>query len=338
MQQKENLRELSKLRTGAYRKDPIEEDFLEKLNENLNQLEAGYLKDDVTEDFPTVFVIGLPRSATTLTTQFIAQGLNFSYINNLIARFWLAPLTGIRLSRILLGERSSTDFQSNYASTAALSDIHEFGYFWRHWLKKENMSDVVRAAEMEGEIEWEVLRKYLLNMQSLFKAPMVFKNIFGSYHMSRFSNLLEKLVFVYIRRDLVDSAISIREARLKYYGNVDLWWSYQPIEYPLIKDLPGEEQIAGQVFFLNRYYEKELQKLESKNTFILEYEDLCKDPKAEAKRLSHHLAEHFDCHIDINPELPNSFPFRTYQDCSADRKRFSGLIEEFQQKNPKFYG
>ena len=83
---------------AGFRKDPAEESFLDDLNLRL----ATFHDAEVTEQpehFPTLHVVGPPRSGTTLLMQLLAAHLEVGYINNLIASFWRVPLYGIRLSK-----------------------------------------------------------------------------------------------------------------------------------------------------------------------------------------------------------------------------------------------
>src|SRR6056297_2325285 len=124
----EDFKNLNQYRKESYKKDEKQENFLEEFNKYLLKKEINEYKDFPVK-YPFLFVIGAPRSGTTLLTQLIANSFDVSYINNLAARFFLAPLYGIKFSKTVLGEAKQSDFQSNYARTGNLSDIHEFGYF-----------------------------------------------------------------------------------------------------------------------------------------------------------------------------------------------------------------
>src|SRR6056297_1198149 len=124
----EEFKKLNQYRKGSYKKDEKDENFLEEFNKYLFQKEINEYCDYPVRH-PFLFVVGPPRSGTTLLSQLIAYTFDVSYINNLVARFYLAPLHGIRFSKTVLGESKQSDFQSNYARTGNLSDIHEFGYF-----------------------------------------------------------------------------------------------------------------------------------------------------------------------------------------------------------------
>ena len=140
-------------RRGAYAKDASGERFLEELNEYLAPRERELYADYAIEH-PFVFVLGLPRSGTTLLSQLLAYCLDAGYVNNFAARFWLAPVHGIRLARLIAADAEPPSFESDYARTKSLLDIHEWGYFWRHWLHKHTFDDVVHAREREDEIDW----------------------------------------------------------------------------------------------------------------------------------------------------------------------------------------
>ncbi len=323
------LRDLYSRRQGEYVKRPEDENFLEELNQTLKEKEWEWYQDFPIEH-PFLFVYGLPRSGTTLLSQLIAHSLDVGFINNLMARFYLAPLHGIRFSRALFGDQKSTRFSSDYARTTELTDIHEFGYFWRYWLKKETFTGVTRAQEIEKEIDWQGLRLTLANIQHEFGKPMVFKNIFGSYHQERLNELLEKVLYIYIKRDILDSAISILEARKKYYSDLNTWWSYMPVEYEKIKDLNYWEQIAGQVFYLRRYYNRKSRELP--NVIVVEYRHLAENPSSVLEMINEKLKALFGTSIPTAGSPPDSFPFRTYAERHQEREKFKSLLAQFEER------
>lgn len=329
----DDLRKLNEERTEAFKKDQRSENFLEDFNKYLLEKEQDEYRQYPVEH-PFIFVLGLPRSGTTLTSQFIAHTFDIGFINNLAARFYLAPLHGIRFSRAVLGDRSKTDYQSTYAQTENLGDIHEFGYFWRFWLQKEALEDVAHHDEQEDFIPWQELKACLSSMQYEFGKGMIFKNIFGSYHMPRFERLLDKVLFVYIERDELDVACSITDARKKYYGkNMDKWWSYAPPEVEQLTDLPYKEQIAGQIHYLKRFYYNEFEKLPDGKVLKLDYRDLCEQPGQTAQRIQQQLREEFDYQLPILNTPPEQFEFRTYDNRDAEKQEFETLLDQFKKEN-----
>jgi len=314
-------------RRGSYAKDPGGEEFLERLNEYLRPRELELYRDREIEH-AFVFVVGLPRSGTTLLTQVLARCLDAGYVNNFAARFWLAPVHGLRLSRLIAGDAEPVSFESDYARTRSLLDIHEFGYFWRHWLKKASFDDVVHAREREEEIDWAGLRLTLANVQHEFGKPLVAKNMLGAYHMPKLREVLGRVVYVYVERDLLDVCVSILDARRKYYDDPRQWWSYVPVEYPLLKDQDEWDQVAGQVHYLRRYLERELDAVGEDAVVRVTYEQLVREPAnvldAVAARAGAGIAQ----------EPPESFPFRSHEDRAGERERFAGLLDRFHAEDP----
>ena len=327
-----SLHDLNRKRKAAFYKDESQETFLLEINRVLQQNEAEKYQD-FEEVFPTVFVVGLPRSGTTLMTQLLARGLDIGYINNFTARFWLAPVTGIKLSNIIYGNKTDISFSSKYAATPGVSDVHEFGYFWRYWLKKDNIGQILKSKEIENEIEWDKLRRTILNMHQAFGKGWMCKNIYGSYHIARMQWLLKKSIFVYIERDPLDVAISIHDARKKFFEDTSLWWSTIPLEYEELRKKPAVEQIAGQVQHLRAFYKKEFENTDQDRYIRVHYDDVCKDPLTLLKTIQQKIA-HFSgpgCGLreDALDQIPEKVHFKTYDDREEEKEIFREKFKLF---------
>ena len=320
-------------RRGPYTKDPGVEGFLEELNEYLLPRELE-LHRDVEVEHPFVFVVGLPRSGTTLVSQVLAYCLDAGYVNNVAARFWLAPVHGLRLGRLIAGETEPVSFESDYARTRSPRDIHEFGYFWRHWLRKETFEDVVNAREREAEIDWAGLRRTLANMQAELGKPFVAKNMLGAYHLPKLREVLGPVLYVYIERDPLDVAVSILDARRKYYSDPNSWWSYVPVEYPSLKDRDVWEQIAGQVHYLARFYERAFAEVGEEAVVRTTYERLCGDPASVLAAVQERADESYGASIGARQPPPVGFRARTHVDRAAEKERFGGLLTRFRAEDP----
>jgi LPS sulfotransferase NodH len=322
----ERFEQLYEKRRGAYVKDASDEEFLRRLNEDLAPRELG-LYEDVGVERPVVFVVGLPRSGTTLLSQLLAYCLDAGYVNNVAARFWLAPVHGIRLARLIAGDEPPASFESDYARTKTLTGIHEFGYFWRHWLRKDTFEDVARSAEREDEIDWAGLRRTLANVQHELGKPLVAKNMLGAYHMPRLRRELGPVVWVAIERDPLDVAVSILDARRSYYDDPSAWWSYVPVEYPALKDLDPWEQIAGQVHHLSRLYERAADELGPEGFVRVSYEGLARDPSSVLAGVRERAE------IPLRREAPASFELRRHEGRDEDKERFAALLARFASKD-----
>src|SRR5678815_1019577 len=135
-----------------FSKDREFETYLSLLNNSLYEAERKLYKN-YTEKYPTIHVIGVPRSGTTLITQLLSSFLDIGYINNLIAAFWKAPLFGIELSKKLLGTQYLSNFSSSFGRTNNIYEPHEFGYFWNYHLSYFDFQQ--KDVNHEQNIDWE---------------------------------------------------------------------------------------------------------------------------------------------------------------------------------------
>ncbi len=261
--------------TEKFKKDPEQENFLARLNSILAPYqEEDYIRN-LPENYSTLHVIGPPRSGTTLLMQLLASHTDIGYINNLIAAFWKAPVYGIRLSKQVVPPNATSSYQSEFGRTRGVHEPHEFGYFWSELLNYREM----REDEPDrSKIDWGKVRLILTNMTHAYQAPIVFKSFLLGWHIDRMQKTLPKTCWIYIRRDPVQNALSILDLRREFLGSVEKWASLKPKEYHWLKKRPYWEQVAGQVYFLEKRYIEQLQNIPSENRMCITYEELCSNP------------------------------------------------------------
>ena len=324
------LNDFYKFRIGAHQKRSNNEDFLWILNKELSKVEYLRYRIDLQER-PHLAVFGIPRSGTTLLTQILAKTFDIGYFNNISARFWLAPVMGIYLSKIILNGKKQINYESDFGDTKASSNIHGFGYFWNTWLQKWNIDGWTELTKTEALINWDEFRLTLLNIQHAFNKPMITKAIPAAHHMKSFINIMPKTLFIYIQRDTIDTIISILKARKAFYGDngMRLWWSTIPSEYHKLKNLLSEEQVIGQVQYLQKFYEEQILSIPEKNIIKIQLYDLCKNPLAVVLYIQSIYKKLFGCNLIINHVLPKSFSFSYYS--KKERAAVRGF-EKFKEK------
>jgi hypothetical protein len=243
-------------RTGSYRKTTEDEVLLKELNLVLEGFEDRFLsRDREHHERKQFFVVGAPRSGTTLLTQFLVNAFELGYISNAAARFFKAPISGLWLERQIYGVRDSrVSLKSDFARTKGWSGIHEFGYFWREYLNISSPTDILDKIRMTKD--FEQLFKHLDAIGDFLGANMVYKNIYGSYVAQEMMDYSPNNFWFYIERDIVDACCSIVDARLKHFGRVDAWWSYHPLEFSEIENIEPYRQIFLQVNYLQSYYRR----------------------------------------------------------------------------------
>jgi len=288
--------------TPKYQKDTEEELFLQHLNDALVPLEEETYRE-VGEVYPTLHIIGVPRSGTTLLSQLICAHTNIGCINNLIAAFWKAPTVGIRLSR-KLGIGGTSNFQSFFGRTRGVGEPHEFGYFWHHLLGYPELA--YQGPDFEDRIDWDRVRLVLTNMAHAYSRPIALKSFLLIWHMKKVQSVMPKTCFVYIKRDPIDNALSLLHCRREFLGSADKWASIKPAEYTKLKDADYPVQIAGQIYYLERQIERQIDEIREKNTLTMTYEKLCANPAYELSRVLD-LLNTFGAKVSLVSTPPKSF-------------------------------
>lgn len=294
----------NRARTDAYRKDEALEQALLEINEALAAREPEI---DEVPARPHLFVFGLPRSGTTLTHQVLAWALDVGYVTNVMARFWLAPYAGAVLSRAIVGDARDGSFVSDYGKSRGAAGGHEFAYFWQHWLDVREVADLLDFSGDSGRADWDGAAAAVRRISAAFARPLLFKTNYAGQFLPAFARTFPQPLFVHVRRDPAEVALSILAARRSYYGNTASWWATYPPDYEELAALSPAEQVAGQVVGLRRAYAAQIAKAPAELTIELEYEDLCDDPAGAVAAVRQRCLEVHGAAPDELHVLPRRF-------------------------------
>ena len=315
-------------RTPEYRKDPAQEERLKHLNTLMAPLEGQLISGFDQPRLPIVFIVGAPRSGSTLLSQTLAQTGAFSYVSNFVARFWMAPYVGTLIEDALGIRKLECDhsFVSRFGVTEGWAGPHEFGYFWSRWFRFGETHQLdTKALE---EIDLDTLQKELAALESVYNKPLCFKYLPCGLHIPFLAEHFENSIFVLCRRQSVYNMQSLLLARSKIFGDEGHWWSLRPKEYPDLLSTPGlgtdapYEQVAGQIYYTLKEIETSLSSLSPERFLHISYHDLCSQPRAEVNRVVETVNQ-IGVEVDWKPDLiPARFK-------STDTKRISD--EEFQK-------
>ena len=291
----------NQLRTGTLRKPEELESRIREINGALAPLEHGLVP--TADPPPALFIFGLPRSGTTLCQQLVAYTLDVGYINNLIARFWRAPVHGIALSRHICGEARKGAYESHYGKSAEPWGVHEFSYFWHEALSISSMDDITSFGDSD-RVDWADAARRVGLVTEAFRRPTVFKTLFAGEFALEFSRWMPKPLFIHVRRDLGDVALSLLRARIDYYGDPRVWWSTFPPNYQDIKALDFPNQIAGQVVGLADAYRHAAASLDDAQLIEVDYTDMTARPSALLHRVVSRLRDLYGTGVEVTGEPP----------------------------------
>lgn len=273
-------------RTERVAKKPDDEFFFEALNNALADVALPLQTGDFSE-LPLIYVVGAPRSGTTLLHQLLSRYLQVGYINNMMARFWMRPAVGIRLSQALLDadRRDQLALRSLHGTTEGVEGPHEFGYFWRHWLKLDESPthhlDASGVQRVDSNGLQQVLEQEILGN---FGCPVVFKNVICGFQAELLTRIHPATLFVHIVRNTGDTAASILSSRMERYGSYATWWSLKPSKWPFTDTSTPVEEVLCQVLECRREFREELVR-DGVKSIELSYEELCTDTITVLERL-----------------------------------------------------
>jgi hypothetical protein len=250
------------------------DEIVTQLNVVLQQEELNLIKQFSAPKLPVIFIVGAPRSGTTVLEQFLINHFHLTYISNVVAKFWQAPFIGLHFYKSLKKKQTKIDYSSEFGFTNNYDGPHEFGYFWKRFFKYGSTHQLTE--DHHNEIDSNLLNREIAAMESLDNLPVLFKNPAAlSLQIDYLSKYIPGSLFIYIKREPVFNAQSIYQNRIKYFGNAEEWFSVKPMEYLLLKNENLFEQIAGQIYYVNKKIEEDLSELHSWRHIKVEYEEFC---------------------------------------------------------------
>lgn len=221
--------------------------------------------------FVPVFIVGPPRSGTTLLYQAACAGLRVAYPTNLMVEGGLetAPHLYRALARLLGRRMEVLDFTSEHGRTRGPGSPHEAGALWNRWF--DDTHHLRPGAET-------AMKTAIACIEEVFEAPFVNKNVMHVPRLVALAGALPTARFVEVRRDLAATARSIERARVKA-GATTAWWSVKPSNTAELLGLSLADQARGQVLGVQADLARARAVVGAERFFEVEYEALCAAPR-----------------------------------------------------------
>jgi hypothetical protein len=235
---------------------------------------------------PQLFILGLPRSGTTLVYQYIAHRLEVAYFTHGVGQFPRSPCTVTFLQKKVYGTYVS-NFKSSYGKVSGPVSPREAGTFWARFFDLEAYSSFQDIASQDIFY----LRNTVGCIQSIYgNAPFVNKNVKHMLRIEPLSKIFPDSYFLVVERDMKDVALSVLRARYaNNAGDATKWWSVRPPDYQHIKDLPPPEQVVCQLTSLEQQMNNDLACLPAERVIRIPYEQFCDAPETLIHTLQHVL-------------------------------------------------
>ncbi len=275
-------------KTSSFKQNKNLNDLISELSNLLKPVQGAKQKEFLNSQWPVGFIIGNPRSGTTLVLQWLASLDLFSYPTNVLNRFAYAPYIGALVQNVLFNSKfdfhdefndlkNSNNFESSLGKTKGALSPSEFQHFFRNYMP--NFDPEFLDDHKLARVDFQGIKNGLASIESVFEKPFVLKSVMLQYNLKELYKTIPNSIYIYIKRDPIYNMQSLLLARENYYGDRNIWWSVKPKEYEFLKDLDVFHQIAGQVYFSNLGIERGLKAIPGKNKLFIDYESFCKDPE-----------------------------------------------------------
>ena len=254
---------------------------------------------------PPCFIIGAPRSGTTLLYEALTVRYAFSYFSNLAERFYKTPAAATCLGSSLLAKRKSGSFTSKYGRIDGWGAPSEGGRIWNRWLPQPYYLTVDYAASLP----LENMRNIVASISKSIDAPFLNKNVMHSIHIDLLNKIFPGCIFLEVRRDPVANIRSIIRARNKKGGPKEdsNWWSVKPTVWQHHKNSTIEEQACVQVCSLRDDITNQINRISPERLLIVHYEQFCKNPAKIMNEIHNFFKEQLKCVLKDKVEIPQEF-------------------------------
>ena len=257
--------------------------------------------------YPPIFIVGAPRSGSTLLAQVLTDALDIGYLSNRHCQFFGAPAMADRLFTPLR-KKEPSDFQSLNGTTRKSYGPNECGDWWYRFFRRDP------AYVPQEEADLDKMRQMRRSIAALTKAqgkPVLMKNLYASLRLQPILAQIPEALIVVIKRNELDNAHSLLEGRQKLHGSYAHWWSVEPPNIERLKPLPPHVQVVEQVRAIYALIESDLQesRIDAGRVINVTYEGLCANARQTVGEIRRFLA---DNGASVRPlfEVPDSFQLR----------------------------
>jgi hypothetical protein len=238
--------------------------------------ERALLARDWQARAPQLFIVGLPRSGTTLVYQYVVHRLRVAYFTNGVGSFHRAPCLATWWQHRRHGEYRS-DFASRYGKVEGPLAPREAGAFWNRFFPVDDRVPPDWLAPPRARL----LRNTVACTQRAFgDAPFVNKNVKHLLRLGALARVFPSGHFLVVERDHEDVACSVLRARRELGVDARRWWSVLPRDHAALARLAPEERVAAQVRSLAAELDEELARLPKGRVHRIDYASFCAAPES----------------------------------------------------------
>ncbi len=272
----------------------------------MNPFERRLMRNSAEQHKP-IFIIGAPRSGTSLLYELMITKYYFAYISNAAHRFFKTPLAATRLFRSQI-KNWQGDFSSRFGHIDGWGAPNEGGWVWQRWLDDGPWTD----GSCVSENSVDALRRLASGISQSLDAPFLNKNVMHSNRLMLMDQVWPDALFIEVRRDTLDNARSILRAERQSGGpekHHDDWWSVRPRLATQYAGRADTLRAIAQVEGVAQDIAQDIEVVGTDRLLSIDYSELCAEPRQTLQRIASFSADH-GCYLRDRLDVPAAFETR----------------------------
>lgn len=288
----------------------------------LSWLESGFPGEYELRYSPT-FIIGPPRSGTTLVRQLVAWAIPTSYFTNFTRASWDTlgyplPIMTARVVKLLGLTNHAASFESEYGFTTGIGRPVEGGDIWNYFFQTYNAP--VEPEQLAPERQ-RLIYQAVAGTERIFDLPFVNKTVDLSVRIRALAKIFPSALFIQVVREPLDVAQSLYKARLYDYPDRE-FFSTRPRECEDLGNKSIVEQVCMQVYYIEKNIAFERSVVGPDRFLTVSYQAICEKPGRELERIAEFMNK-YGAPARIVRSVPASF--RYSHGCKIDQADYLAM-------------
>lgn len=220
---------------------------------------------------PPIFIIGAPRSGSTLLVQVLTDAFDLGYISNSHCRLFGSLLFA---SKFKAKDQPNKEYKSRHGTTKGGNSPSECGEYWYRFFRRKP------AYVTNNDVDTNKLRCFrdsIVSFSNSIGKSVLFKNLYASLRLQSIIQTFPEALFIVIKRDLLNNGCSLLEGRKNVFGTYEKWWSVEPDNIESLRALPAYKQVIEQVRSIYRVIDRDLMasRIDLSRVMYIQYEEFC---------------------------------------------------------------
>jgi len=211
-----------------------------------------------------VFILGAPRSGTTILYQVISHYFDILYLDNLMEIFRKIPYFGFWVDQMVFSDAPHGCFQSEYGTTArwGLHAPSQAPSFWWNWLPKDKT--IITREDISDKVITD-LHDRIYSIINRYNKPILFKELRTSFRLDFIHSIAPNAKFIVLIREPLYLAQSIIKSKEKF----GLDWG---LEIGLAQEKDIVARAVKQVYTIYQFIFKNISLFPSENYLPIHYD------------------------------------------------------------------